>query len=134
MLAVSSSVPAPAAPYRTQQDGAFLTFYNYGDPLPLDPVRKLMLRALKTMTNEYGVDSGEKIGRVILYSIKSILGWGTLCFSVRPEANMTWGMFATATIGVTRFLERWDNVELAVDVNMGTDGEGKVGTAHLNRI
>lgn len=47
---------------------------------------------------------------------------------------MTWGMFATVTIGVTRFLERWDNVELAVDIAIGTDGGGKVGTAYLSRV
>ena len=47
---------------------------------------------------------------------------------------MTWGMFATVTIGVTRFLERWDNVEFAVDIAMEAGGGGKVGTAYLSVV
>lgn len=47
---------------------------------------------------------------------------------------MTWGMFATATIGAERFLTRWDTVEFAADVEMRIDAEGKVGTAYLSRF
>ena len=130
----TSSVPAPAAPYTTIQDHAFLTFHNYGAPLLPNPARRLVLRALNSITSEHGVDSREEIGREVGYSLKSpVVGW-SLRLWVKPEANMTWGMFATLTIGVTRFLERWDNVEFAVDMAISVDGGGKVGTAYLSRF
>ena len=128
------SVPAPAAPYTIIQDHAYLTFHNYGAPLLPNPARRLVLRALSRITTEHGVDSREEIGREVGYSLKSpVEGW-SLRFWVKPEANMTWGMFATLTIGVTRFLERWDNVEFAVDMAISVDGGGKVGTAYLSRF
>ena len=92
-----------------------------------------MLRALSRITSEHGGGSREeKIGREVGYSMKSPMVGGSLRFWVNPEANMTWGMFATATVGVTRFLERWDNVEFVVDMAMMVDGGGKVGTVYLN--
>ena len=128
------SVPAPAAPYTTIQDQAFLTFHDYGAPLLPNPARRLVLKALSRITSEHGVDSREKIGREVGYSSKSpVAGW-SLRFWVKPEENMTWGMFATVTIGATRFLERWDNVEFAVDMAISGDGGGKVGTAYLSRF
>ena len=114
------------------QDQALLTFHDYGAPLLPGPTRRLVLRALSRITNEHGVDSREEIGREVGYTLKSYVAGGSLRFWVKPEASMTWGMFATVTVGVTRFLERWDNVELAVDMAM--DGGRKVGTVYLNRF
>ena len=130
----ASSVPAPSEPYTTIQDQAFLTFHDYGAPLLPNPTRRLVLRALGRITSEHGGDSREELGREVGYVLKSYLGGGSLRFWVKPEANMTWGMFATLTIGVTRFLERWDNVEFAVDMAMRADVSGKVGTAYLSRV
>ena len=90
-----------------------------------------MLRALSRISSE---DSRELIGREVGYSIKSDMVGGTLRFWVKPEASMTWGMFATVTVGVIRFLERWDNVEFAVDIAMRADDKEKVGTVYLSRI
>ena len=130
----TSSVPAPPAPYTTIQDQALLTFHDYGAPVLPNLARRLVLRALSRITNEHGVDSRQEIGREVGYSVKSFSVGDSLRFWVKPEAEMTWGMFATATIGVTRFLERWDNVEFAVDMAMMGDGGGKVGTAYLSRF
>lgn len=82
----------------------------------------------------HGVDSWITIGKEVVYSEELAAGAGTLWFSVEPEANMTWGMFATAVIGAVRFVRRWDNVEFAVDVEMRMDAGGKVGTAYLSRF
>ena len=100
----TSSVPAPAAPYTSIQDNAFLTFHDYGAPLLPSYARRLVLRALSHITSEHGGGSREeKIGREVGYSMKSPMVGGSLRFWVKPEANMTWGMFATATFGVSRF-------------------------------
>ena len=130
----TSSVPAPPEPYTSIQDQAFLTFHDYGTPLIPNPTRRLVLRALSRITSEHGGDSGEKIGQEVGYALKSYVAGCSLRFWVKPEANMKWGIFATMTIGVTRFLERWDNVEFAVDMAMRTDVSGKVGTGYLSRF
>lgn len=115
------------------QGPAHLTFYDYGAPLPPGPAREIVNTALTRIADEHGADRGEKIGREVVYTLDLIGVAGTLRFSVEPESNMTWGMFATAAAGVGRFLERWDNVEFAVDVSIWKEGPGKVGTAYMNR-
>ena len=130
----TSSVPPPSEPYTTIQDQAFLAFHDYGAPLLPNPTRRLVLSALRRITSEHGGDSREEIGREVGYALEPYVGGGSLRFWVKPEANMTWGMFATMTIGVTRFLERWDNVEFAVDMAMRADASGKVGTGYLSRF
>ena len=115
------------------QGRAHLTFYDYGAPLPPGPAREIVHTTLTRIADEHGADPGGEIGREIVYTLELVGLAGTLRFSVEPEANMTWGMFATTAAGVGRFLQRWDNVEFAVDVRMWKDGGGKVGTAFLNR-
>ena len=113
------------------QGAVSLKFYDYGVALPPAPARELVNMALNRISVEHGVHSREEIGRKVIYSLELVRGPGTLSFSVEPEANMTWGIFASAATGVGRFLVRWDNVEFAVDVSMREDVGGKVGTAYL---
>lgn len=115
------------------QGPAHLSFYNYGAPLPPGPAREIVNTALTRIAYEHGADHGETIGRKVVYTLDLIGIAGTLRFSVEPESNMTWGMFATAAAGVARFLYRWDNVEFAVDVSMWKESAGKVGTAYMDR-
>lgn len=111
-----------------------LKFYDYGVTLPPVPAIGLLHTALADIISRYGLHSSRLVGREEIYSRELDAGAGSLLFSVEPEANMTWGMFATATIGAERFLTRWDTVEFAADVEMRIDAEGKVGTAYLSRF
>lgn len=113
------------------QGAVSLKFYDYDAALPPNPAQELVHMALARISVEHGAYYSEEIGREVFYSLELTGGPGTLSFSVEPEANMTWGMFATAAAGVMRFLQRWDNVEFAVDVSMRGDVGGKVGTAYL---
>ena len=97
-------------------------------------MRRLVLESLRRMTDEHGAGSGEKIGRKVVYALKTPAIAGTLQYILDPRANMTWGMFATVTVGVIRFLERWDNVEFAVNVDEREHDEARLGTAYLRRV
>ena len=113
------------------QGAVSLKFYDYDAALPPNPTRELVHMAIARISVEHGAYYSEGIGREVVYSLELIGGPGVLSFSVEPEANMTWGMFAAAAAGVMRFLHRWDNVEFAMDVSMREDVGGKVGTAYL---
>lgn len=115
------------------QGPVHLAFYDYGAPLPPGPAREIVNTVLTRIVDEHGTDHGEKIGREVVYTLDLIGIAGKLRFSVEPESNMTWEMFATAAAGVGRFLGRWDNVEFTVDVSMWKEGPGKVGTVYMSR-
>ena len=126
--------PAPAVPYQVRQENLFLTFTHYGPPIPGDPARRIVLRAMNSVSKKHGVHSEGEIGRKVGFSLRPAEPMAWLNFTLDPEANMTWGMFFSAMMGIDRFLERWDNVEFAVDVGLRMDGGLKVGTMRLDRI
>ena len=116
------------------QGAVSLKFYDYDAARPPNATLDLVHMAIARISVEHGAYYSEEIGRKVVYSLELIGGPGTLSFSVEPEANMTWGMFATAAAGVTMFLQRWDNVEFAVDGSMREVVGGKVGTAYLKLL
>ena len=116
------------------QGRVFLEFYDYGAAVPSAPAGELLETAFTRIVTEHVFDSKVKISKEVIYSLELTTGAGTLWFSLEPEPDMTWEMFATAAEGVRKFLRKWDNTEFAVDVDLRMDGGGKVGTAYLSRF